>query len=242
MLIQKTFRLPLLRMSGAACLVALLTPSAHAQWAVVDVPATIQLVQEVLTATEQLETLKSELQQEEQTLESMSGNRGMQSLLSGQDRNYLPATWSQLSTLSSTTGGSYGGLAGTVQSLINANAVLTPQQVATLAPADQQQIATTRQWVATSQAVSQSALDNASERFASLQSLIDAIPSATDQKGALDLQARINAELGMLQNEQTKLQVLSQAMQAQEAADRQQEREQVIAAHGRFADRFQPVP
>jgi len=58
----------------------------------------------------------------------------------------------------------------------------------------------------------------------------------------LDLQARINAELGMLQNEQTKVQVLSQAMQAQEAAGRQQQREQVIAAHGHFADRFQPVP
>ena len=35
--------------------------------------------------------------------------------------------------------------------------------------------------------------------------------SAGDQKGILDLQARISAELGMLQNEQTKLQVLAQA-------------------------------
>jgi type IV secretion system protein VirB5 len=242
MLMQKKFRFPLVRVFTAVCLAAFLTPAARAQWAVVDVPATIQLVQEVITAAEQLETLKSELQQAEQTLQSMSGGRGMQALLAGQNRNYLPANWSQLSALSPAGGGNYGGLSSTVQSLISGNAVLSPQRVATLAPADQQQIATTRQWVATNQAVSQSALANASQRFATLQGLIDAIPSATDQKGILDLQARINAELGMLQNEQTKLQVLSQALQAQEAAGRQQQREQVIAAHGHFADRFQPVP
>jgi type IV secretion system protein VirB5 len=242
MLIFKKYRRLLTKVCTAVGLAAVLVPAARAQWAVVDVPATIQLVQEVITATEQLETLKSELQQAEQTLQSMSGGRGMQALLAGQNRNYLPANWSQLTTLSLAGGGDYGGLSSTVQSLISRNAVLSPQRVATLAAVDQQQIATTRQWVATNQAVSQSALVNASQRFATLQGLIDAIPIATDQKGILDLQARINAELGMLQNEQTKLQVLSQAMQAQEAAGRQQQREQVVAAHGHFADRFQPVP
>jgi type IV secretion system protein VirB5 len=242
MLMQKKCRFPVAQLFAAACFASVLAPAARAQWAVVDVPATIQLVQEVMTATEQLETLKSELQQAEQTLQSMSGGRGMQALLGGQNRNYLPANWSQLSTLSTAGGGNYGVLSSTVQSLISGNAVLSPQRVATLAPADQQQIASSRQWVATNQAVSQTALASASQRFATLQGLIDAIPSATDQKGILDLQARINAELGMLQNEQTKVQVLSQAMQAQEAAGRQQQREQVIAAHGHFADRFQPVP
>ena len=44
-----------------------------------------------------------------------------------------------------------------------------------------------------------------------MQTLINAIPSATDQKGILDLQARIQAEQGMLQTDQTKLHVLYQA-------------------------------
>ncbi|HTD74558.1 MAG TPA: type IV secretion system protein, partial [Steroidobacteraceae bacterium] len=63
-----------------------------------------------------------------------------------------------------------------------------------------------------------------------------------DQKGILDLQARINAELGMLQNEQTKLQILNQSTEAQAAALDQQARERVIDGHGRFEARFQPVP
>jgi hypothetical protein len=226
---------------AAAALCAALVPAARAQWAVVDVPATIQLVQEVLTAIQQLETMKLQLQQAEQTLSSMSGGRGMAALLAGTNRNYLPANWNQVSALAG-GGTGFGALTGSVQGLINANAVLSPGQLASLSRADQRQIATSRQWTATSQAVAQAALANASDRFAAMQTLIDAIPTATDQKGILDLQTRISAELGMLQNEQTKLQVLAQALQAQEASAKQQEREQVLAAHGQFATRFQPTP
>jgi type IV secretion system protein VirB5 len=229
------------RWLAAAALCAAFTPTAHAQWAVVDVPATIQLVQEVLTAIQQLETMKLQLQQAEQTLQSMSGGRGMAALLGGTNRNYLPTNWSQVSGLAQ-GGSGYGGLTGSLQSQISGNAVLTPEQLSSLAPADQQQIAAARQWAATNQVIAQAALANASDRFAAMQSLIDAIPDATDQKGILDLQARISAELGMLQNEQTKLQVLTQAIQAQEASGRQQQREQVLAGHGRFETRFQPTP
>jgi type IV secretion system protein VirB5 len=217
-------------------------PAARAQWAVVDVPATVQLIQEVLTARQQLLTLHSQLQQAEQALQSMTGSRGMQQLLGGTSRNYLPTSWSQLSNLAQNPAGAYGSLSANIQSLVGGNAVLSPQQLAALAPADQQQIAAQRQWAATRLAVSQSALANASGRFAAIQNLINAMSSATDQKGILDLQARINAELAMLQNEQTKLQVLSQAFEAQESVLQEQRRERAIAAQGSFASRFQPVP
>jgi hypothetical protein len=92
------------------------------------------------------------------------------------------------------------------------------------------------------QALAQEALANSSGRFAALQSLIAAIGTATDQKGILDLQARITAELGMLQNEQTKLHVLSQAGDALTAANAQRDLELSIAEQGRFETRFQPVP
>jgi type IV secretion system protein VirB5 len=90
--------------------------------------------------------------------------------------------------------------------------------------------------------LAQAALTNSSARFASIQSLISAISTASDQKGILDLQARISAELGMLQNEQTKLQVLHQTTDAQSAVLAQQERERIIAAQGNFDTRFQPTP
>ena len=46
----------------------------------------------------------------------------------------------------------------------------------------------------------------------------------------------------MLQNEQTKLQMLMQSMDAQDVALKLQTREQVISGHGRFNSRFQPTP
>jgi type IV secretion system protein VirB5 len=92
------------------------------------------------------------------------------------------------------------------------------------------------------EALSHAALANASGRFSAIQSHIAAISTAGDQKASLDLQARIAAEMAMLQNEQTKLQVLSEAGQAQEVSLRQQLQERVIDGHGRFATRFQPTP
>ena len=65
-----------------------------------------------------------------------------------------------------------------------------------------------------------------------LQQLISAIPSATDQKSILELQARIAAEQAMLQNENTKLMVFYHAAQAQELNRDQQARELSIANHG----------
>jgi type IV secretion system protein VirB5 len=120
--------------------------------------------------------------------------------------------------------------------------VLSPQRLATLSPGAQQLIQDSRQWSAMQQALSNQALSNASNRFAAIQSLIAAIPSASDQKSILELQARISAELGMLQNEQTKLQSLYQSAQAQDHLLRQQAWEQIVDGHGRFSARFQPVP
>jgi type IV secretion system protein VirB5 len=234
---MRTHRLPLL----TACLLAsaLLAPAARAQWAVIDAPAIVQLIQEVQTMEQQLQTARSQLSQAQQALQTMTGNRGMQQLLSGTVRNYLPSDWTQLSMAAA---GGPGGLAADVKGNIAANAILSPQQLTLLSPGAQQLIVAARQGTALRQAIARQALANTSNRFASLQSLIAAIGSASDQKGILDLQARINAELGMLENEQTKLQVLSQSADAQDSMLQQQAREQAIAAHGNFAARLQPVP
>jgi type IV secretion system protein VirB5 len=82
------------------------------------------------------------------------------------------------------------------------------------------------------QATAQQALTTISGRFASIQQLIGAIGGARDQKAILDLQARISAEQGMLANDQSKLQVLYQAAQAQQWALQQRNREQAIADIG----------
>lgn len=232
------------RLLFACLLVSIaISPAARAQWAVIDAPAIVQLIQEVQTLQQQLATARNQLQSAQQTYAAMTGSRGMQGLLGGTTRNYLPSNWTQVtSALQSGGAGPYGGLSADVQSTVSANAVLSPLRIATLAPSDQQQIQAARQWSAMRQALAREALANSSAQFASIQSLIAAIGTAGDQKATLDLQARISAEVGMLQNEQTKLQVIDRATQAQESALQEQAREREIDGQGQFETRFQPTP
>jgi type IV secretion system protein VirB5 len=236
---MRNYKFPIIVASLLACFAG--APMARAQWAVVDAPAIVQLIQEVQTMSQQLATAKQQLSQAQQALQTMTGDRGMAQLLSGTVRNYLPSNWAQVTGALQGSGG-FSTLSGDVQSLITTNAVLSSQRLATLSPAGQQLVLGSRQWGAMQQALTREAFANASSRFASLQSLIASISSATDQKGVLDLQARINAELGMLQNEQIKMQMLTQSTQAQQLALRQQASEQALNTQGRFETRFQPTP
>jgi len=209
-----------------------LSSDAEAQWAVVDVGAIVQLVKQVATLTQQLQTAQNQLTQAQQQYQSMTGDRGMQNLLSGTTRNYLPDDWNQLTAAASQTVGAYSALSSGIQRLITANAVLTPAQVALLSPAERNQLQAARQTAALLQMTSNQAMSTTSARFSSIQQLINAIGSAQDEKAVLDLQARIASEQAMLQNEHTKLDLVFQAAQAQQWARQQQAREQAIASFG----------
>lgn len=213
-------------------ILAIVVQPARAQWAVIDVSAINQLVQEVQTLQQQLQTAEQSLLQQQAQVRAMTGARGMQNLLSGTNRNYLPPDWTTLASLVTQASGVYQALAGGIQSLMAANAILTPAQVAALSPAEQSDLNSARASAAILEATSRAALSNTSARFAALQQLIQAIPSANDQKGALDLQARIQAEQAMLENENTKIQVLDQTLAAQDMARRQSVREEAIAGIG----------
>lgn len=205
---------------------------AHAQFAVIDVGAIAQLIQEVSTLEQQLAVANNELTQAQTQYASMTGSRGMQYLLGGINRNYLPQNWTQLSQVMSGSSAGYPAVAGSYGSLVSSNAVMGSSQVATLSPSEQSELQAQRSFVALLQTTTRTALQNASDRFASLQQLISAIGQATDQKGALDLETRIAAEEAMLQDEQTKLQILFQVAQSQEWAQVQQSREQSIVDQG----------
>lgn len=209
-----------------------LAPAAHAQWAVVDVGAIGQLIQQVQVLRDQLTTARDQLTQARQTLDSMRGGRGMEQLLGGTARNYLPADWQEMAAVLDQTSARFGALSAELQRLVNANAVLTPQQVASLSPQERAQLDAARRSAAMLQSLTREALSATSGRFASIQQLINAIPRASDQKAILDLQARIQAEQGMLQNEATKLGILYQAAQAEELARMQRIREEAISSIG----------
>jgi hypothetical protein len=219
------------RGAAATVLLGAVAP-VHAQWAVIDVGAIAQLIEQIATLREQLQTAKDQLDQAKEQYGAITGGRGMERLLSGVDRNYLPPDWKGFESVLAGTGNRYSALAADLRRLVDANAVLSPAQMANLSSDARLQLETARRSVALMQATSQRALSVTSDRFDSLKGLVDAIPRAEDQKAILDLQARITAEQTLLQNEQTKLMVLSQATQATELARRQRSRELAVTNIG----------
>jgi type IV secretion system protein VirB5 len=207
-------------------------PAAQAQWAVVDVGAIVQLVKEVKDLEQALQVAQSTLAQAQQAYSAITGGRGMQLLLEGTNRNYLPANWNQLIGAQNGAAGLYGALGSDVNATIQRNALLTPTYTQNFSPAENSQLNARRSAVALQESLTRQELANVSQRFAAIQTLINAIPTAKDEKGILDLQARIQVELGMLENESSKLHVLYQAAESQAQTERERSDEQAIVDIG----------
>jgi hypothetical protein len=221
---------------GIVFLLLGLVPTANAQWAVVDVGAITQLIQQVRTMQEQLSTARNQLAQAQAAHRAMTGGRGMERLLGEVPRNYLPGQWRELAEVLSQTSVSYGAIAREMQRVINANSVLTADQLNSLSATDRQILESSRRSKAMLQVMTREALNRTGDRFGSIQQLIDAIGRAEDPKAVLDLQARIQAESTMLINENTKLQVLHQLAQAEEEARELRAREEAMNAFGSLRD------
>jgi type IV secretion system protein VirB5 len=213
-----------------ACMLG--APVVFAQMAVVDVRAIGQMAQQIRVLQDQLLTARNQLTQAQAQFAALTGPRGMERLLDGVSRNYLPPDWVAFEATLRGVQSTYAQLTAQIGTVIDNNAVLTPAQTAHFVPDQREQLEAARQSAALLQVTSRQALQVSSQRFDALQSLIDAIPSATDSKAALDLQARIAAEQAMLQNEQTKLMVLYQAVEAEERAREQRARELAVANIG----------
>ena len=105
------------------CGLLLFCARAHAQFAVIDAASVAQLIQQTQSLAQQLATTRAQLRNLQTQYQSMSGNRGMQSLLAGTVRNYLPTQWTQISAMLTGGNGGYGGLAQIYQGNLRANAV-----------------------------------------------------------------------------------------------------------------------
>lgn len=154
-------------------------PAAQAM-AVVDIRAIAQLKQQITMMTKHLSTAKDQLAEAKQTFQSLNGGRGMEQLLSGTVRNYLPASWTELDSAIRQGVGAYQALAADVQAAMNGNAILTAPQLALLSPAERQQLEAARRSAASLQVTARQALSETSNRFAAIQQLISAIPGAQE--------------------------------------------------------------
>ena len=201
---------------------------------VIDIAALTQLIQQVMYWENQLQQMQAHLDQLKQTYGALTGPRGMQSLLpiTLQARNYLPPTWTDVSALTSGGSGGYGALSSLVAGRIQAVSVLPASALAALPPAQRQLLTDGRNSAALLQGLSQTAYASTSARFQQLQSLIQAVGSATDMKAINDLQGRIQSEQSMLANDQAKLTSLYQAAQADRWSQEQRARELSITQLG----------
>jgi type IV secretion system protein VirB5 len=200
----------------------------HAAMAVIDVSAIRQLVQQVTTLRQQLTVARDQLHEAQQLYASTTGGRGMERLLAGETRNYLPPDWRAMADVLDGRSASYGALATDLQALMRDAAVLGPGEVARLPVSLQARIDAARRSAGLDRLLARQALEATSGRFARLDGLIAAIGTASDPKAVMDLQARIQAEQAMLVNEQTKLAVLFQAAAAERQALELQARERAV--------------
>ena len=104
-----------------------LTPVSSARGAgipVIDVAAIAQLTQQVQYWLQQIQLMQNQLNQVQQAYRAVTGPRGMQNLLAGTARNYLPPDWNEMISVLNNTSNTYNGLSSQVQAAMNANAVL----------------------------------------------------------------------------------------------------------------------
>jgi type IV secretion system protein VirB5 len=217
-----------------ATVVGLAPMSARAGIPVIDVANLAQAIQQVLSWAQQYQQMTTQLQQQVQQIQAITGGRGMEALMpmTNAARNYLPPDYAQLMQAVNGASATYAGLSGQVQAITAANAVLTNGQLGTMTPQMRQVVEDGRKSAAMLSAMTQSAQQNSSQRFAALQQLITQIGAATDDKAIQDLQGRIVAEQAMLTNEQNKMQALYETARAQELAQRQRARENAIQQIG----------
>lgn len=189
----------------------------------VDVAAIAQMVQQFKMLEQQLTNMKDQLKQAENQVKAMTGTRGMEQVLRG-DNQYIPTSWQE--TLAQMNGGQIGDLAKSIKD--NASRV-DPQLLNQLLTSDTAATSTGfANSAASAQASAGQSYELSGQRMGRLSALMDEIGSATDAKAIADLQARISVEQAMLQNETIKMQALAQSASAQQAIQQQQMREMTL--------------
>jgi len=200
---------------------------------VIDAANLANSVQQVIAWGEQYTQMAQQYQQLVQqynqavtTFNSMNGVRGMASLVNNPAiRRYVPNEWNQAMNLLNNANG-YTNLQTSIQSIKSAARIMgiTDTNLDPNSPAGRAFQGSQNQ-AAMNRALSEEGYKQASDRIAAIQQLIDRVDGVPDAKDVADLQARIQAEQAMVQNESVKLQLMAQLQQAQRDIQSQQARE-----------------
>jgi type IV secretion system protein VirB5 len=180
----------------------------------------------VVQAITAVQELKSQVEQQKQLYSALNGNRGMGTLLNNPAlRNYLPDDWRQVyDTLNR---GDVAGLTGTAAQIRKANQIFDCAKVQNA----QDKLLCNRSagLSAAQKSFGLNAYDQSTKRMDQIESLMKQINQTSDAKSIAELNARLQAENAMIQNEQIKLQMFSELSRAEENLLKQQQREQAMA-------------
>ncbi|MFN5350622.1 MAG: P-type DNA transfer protein VirB5 [Polaromonas sp.] len=195
---------------------------AHAQIPVTDLASLTQQIQQVAAWAQQIQGMKDQLTQQQQLFNSMNGARGIGQLLNNPElKNALPADWQKV--YSSIQSGGYAGLTGAAKAIRDANAIYdcSTGAASTVARCNRES-----NKAAQDKAFASDAYASAQRRLDNIQGLMGQIDNTTDAKQIFELQARMQAENAMIQNEQTKLMMFKMMADSEDKLIAQQQREQ----------------
>ena len=205
---------------------------------VIDGANLAQAIQQVMAWAQQYQQMTQQIQQLQQQIESVTGSRGFSSVLNSpafqQARRTLPEDAQTLLNLAN--GGSYGNLASSINTIKQATSTLTASDFGSQSAADQWWSDLNR--AASNKALSQEAYNSAQQRLSNLEGLLQQISTTQDPKAIAELQARINVEQGLIQNEQAKINAMAMLVNAEREISEMKERDTSI----RMAGTGRPVP
>lgn len=160
-------------------------------------------------AIKQVQAWSQQYNQMRVQIESMTGDRGMATLLPTL-APALPSDWVQSMTK----------LSALAQSIRSTQAILTPRQASYMSQQLQQFLAQAQNLSAANQAMAQTAFNDAAMRQSRLQTLTATLATTKDPKAAYDLANRIAIEHAALLKDQNQLEAAAYGAAAQDHAQR----------------------
>jgi type IV secretion system protein VirB5 len=192
--------------------------SATAQVAVFDASNLTYQLEQIVQMKNQVDQLKDQLNQAKQQYEAVTGTRNLGSILNNPAlKQALPTQWQ---TVYSTGRSANYDISGLITNILKEEKY--NGSIANMQKSIEER---SQKSAATDKAVGLKAYEDAEKRLSQIESLMQKINTTQDPKGIEELQARIAIEQTMIQNETTKLHMISQLQEAEKQLIDEQKKE-----------------
>lgn len=218
-------KMSLIAVGSALCLTA---APANAQQIVFDPQALTQALNDARTAMEQLESLKTQVEQGQALFNSLNELSNVNAIAERLGLPEMRAPLPDMATLRAAADGdlsALGRLADRAEAIRRDTRLHTPTDGSAASDALERAGARTARDLAIGEAVDRAA----GERVEGLEALRGALDTAPNARAVLDLNARLAAEQALIQNEQVRLQGLALTQAAEARLEEQRARERTEA-------------